>query len=224
MSRETLERLPLFPLNTVLFPEGLLPLRIFEPRYKQLLADITAKDAGRRFGVCLIRVGEEAGGIAVPFRTGTEAEIVSVRPAGATFSVLSQGRRRFEVVELHDSKPYAEATVRFLDPPTGNGSRIMEEDRKLVDDVLWAYHGFVSSLRRSGAELEEGQIDTLPRTGEGIDPLVLSYRLAAALPVDPKLQQILLEVPTAAERLRRELEILHRALVSMTDHEPRQAS
>ena len=66
-------RLPLFPLKTVLFPEGLLPLRVFEPRYMDMVARCMRE--GSAFGVCLIAAGEEVGEAAVPHAVGTEARI-----------------------------------------------------------------------------------------------------------------------------------------------------
>ena len=68
--------LPLFPLNTVLFPGAALPLQIFEDRYKEMLQDCLASDS--RFGAVLIKEGVEVGGPAVPHTTGTMAEIVQV--------------------------------------------------------------------------------------------------------------------------------------------------
>ncbi|MDP6513158.1 MAG: LON peptidase substrate-binding domain-containing protein, partial [SAR202 cluster bacterium] len=66
--------LPLFPLNSVLFPGASIPLQIFEDRYKQMLRDCL--DADSRFGVVLIKSGREVGGSAEPHATGTVAQIV----------------------------------------------------------------------------------------------------------------------------------------------------
>ena len=69
--------LPLFPLNTVLFPRMTLPLRIFEPRYRQMLADCL--DGDPIFGVVLIREGKEVGETAMPHDVGTTARIIAVQ-------------------------------------------------------------------------------------------------------------------------------------------------
>ena len=66
-------RLPLFPLNTVLFPDGLLPLRVFEARYMDMVTRCMREQSG--FGVCLIAAGQEVGEAAVPHPVGTEARI-----------------------------------------------------------------------------------------------------------------------------------------------------
>ena len=66
--------IPLFPLNTVLYPHGRLPLRIFEPRYLDMVSDCMKTDSG--FGVCLIKQGAETGPAATCFNTGTYAEII----------------------------------------------------------------------------------------------------------------------------------------------------
>ena len=67
-------RLPLFPLNSVLFPQGRLSLRIFEVRYLDMIA--TCMKANAAFGICLIAEGEEVGTPAVPHKVGCEARIV----------------------------------------------------------------------------------------------------------------------------------------------------
>ena len=90
--------LPLFPLQAVLFPGGLLPLRVFEPRYVRLLRECLARNA--TFGVCLIAAGGETGEAAVPHLVGTEAQILSAEPGeDETWEVLVRGARRFRVVD-----------------------------------------------------------------------------------------------------------------------------
>ena len=77
------EPLPLFPLTTVLFPEMLLPLHIFEPRYRLLVR--RCMDEDKPFGVALSRTGQDVGPNAEPYTIGTEAKIMA-------FSPLSDGR------------------------------------------------------------------------------------------------------------------------------------
>src|SRR5512139_3168148 len=92
------EEIPLFPLNTVLFPGGPLPLRIFEARYLDLVKRCLREDSG--FGVVLIREGVEAGGPAQTYDVGTYARIVdfSQQPDGL-LGIRAQGERRFRIVE-----------------------------------------------------------------------------------------------------------------------------
>ena len=95
--------LPLFPLNTVLFPGANLQLRIFEPRYKTMLKECL--DADRRFGVVLIKSGVEAGGPAEPHPVGTVARIESIgAPTRSGLPLDLVGERRFRVLSLDRSK------------------------------------------------------------------------------------------------------------------------
>ena len=88
--------LPLFPLNTVLFPGGRLPLRIFEQRYMDM-AKACLKD-GSPFGVCLIREGAEVGAPAIPAHVGTLARITTWdMPQLGVLHVIAVGAQRFRI-------------------------------------------------------------------------------------------------------------------------------
>ena len=88
--------MPLFPLNTVLFPGGQLSLRIFEARYLDLVSECGHN--GQGFGVCLILEGDEVGAPAVPAAIGCEARIADFSTGADGLLVLSvQGERRFHV-------------------------------------------------------------------------------------------------------------------------------
>ncbi|MXX52413.1 MAG: peptidase S16, partial [Dehalococcoidia bacterium] len=107
-------RLPLFPLNTVLFPQAAIPLQIFEERYKLMLEECLESDS--RFGVTLIREGAEVGEPAVPHEVGTVARIIQVnRIEGDRFFVSAIGERRFRVIEITQHKPFISAQVELLD-------------------------------------------------------------------------------------------------------------
>ena len=73
---ESMTELPLFPLNVVLFPGMVLPLHIFEPRYREMVN--YCLDEKKPFGVVLLREGEERGGPAIPYQVGTAARIMRV--------------------------------------------------------------------------------------------------------------------------------------------------
>ena len=91
--------LPLFPLNTVLFPNASLPLQIFEERYKQMLEDCLQADS--RFGVILIKAGAEVGEPAIPYSIGTVANIIQVQEArGGRRFISAVGERRFRIKEI----------------------------------------------------------------------------------------------------------------------------
>jgi uncharacterized protein len=98
-------RLPLFPLNTVLFPGQLLPLHIFEARYQQMIQECL--QTGQPFGVVLIRQGEEVGETAEAFEVGTTARIVRVEhlPDGR-MNILCVGDARFRVAQTYTDQPY----------------------------------------------------------------------------------------------------------------------
>lgn len=103
--------LPMFPLSSVLLLEQLLPLQIFEPRYRALLADCL--DGDRRFGVVLIERGSEVGGGETRTDTGTVAEIIEHRPMpGGRVAVLALGTERIRVTDWLVDDPYPRATVQ----------------------------------------------------------------------------------------------------------------
>ena len=91
--------LPLFPLNTVLFPGATIPLQVFEERYKEMMKICLDSDA--RFGVSLIKDGEEVGGPATPHNIGTIARILSVREAanGKPY-IIAIGENRYSIVDM----------------------------------------------------------------------------------------------------------------------------
>lgn len=110
--------MPMFPLGSALMPGEHLPLRIFEPRYREMLQDCI--DAGdMRFGVVLIERGSEVGGHDVRTDVGTIAEVVEHRRStGGTWALLCRGVERIRVDEWLDDAPYPRANVSaWPDPP-----------------------------------------------------------------------------------------------------------
>lgn len=103
--------LPLFPLNTVLFPGMPLPLRIFEPRYKEMMGVCIREK--RPFGVVLIREGKaQHGPLAVPHTMGCTAQITQVEPLeDGQFAILSVGQERFRIHSLKKDKSYLVGVV-----------------------------------------------------------------------------------------------------------------
>lgn len=112
---QTLE-LPIFPLGTVLFPDGLMPLRIFEQRYLDMTKHCIRDDAP--FGVCLIRDGEEVGAPAEPFETGCSARIAQWdMPHLGMFALLCRGERTFRILERWvEPGGLQRAKVQLLEP------------------------------------------------------------------------------------------------------------
>ncbi len=106
---------PLFPLKTVLFPGGPLPLRVFEPRYLDMISTCLKEDRG--FGVVLIRDGEEIG-TASTFEVGTMAEIVDwYQGSDGLLGVTAEGRERFRISSTRRQKDGLHlGMVEFLQP------------------------------------------------------------------------------------------------------------
>jgi Lon protease-like protein len=89
--------IPLFPLHTVLFPHGTLPLRIFEPRYLEMVSSCLKTEQG--FGICLIRSGSEVGKAAETYDTGTLSEITYFnQQADGLLGITASGKQRFHIV------------------------------------------------------------------------------------------------------------------------------
>lgn len=187
-------RIPLFPLQTVLFPEATLPLHIFEPRYREMIGRCLEHE--EPFGVCLILEGEEVGSSVIPHRVGTEAGIIAAqRYRDGRYDIVVQGRRRFEVMTLDRTRSYLRAEVRFLEEPDG------AEDPGLAEAVATLFEGVLESLELSGRAIVD-------ETWKELDPRSLSYKIASALPVGEDAKQEILEIPDTASRLRRLAEAL----------------
>lgn len=110
-----LYELPMFPLGSVLFPFGVMPLRVFEDRYKALTKDVLA--GNREFGVVLIERGSEVGGGDVRFPVATVATVLEAEPTDdGGWYLVTFGTRRIEVLAWTGDDPYPVALVRNLDP------------------------------------------------------------------------------------------------------------
>ena len=190
--------LPLFPLNTVLFPHMPLPLQVFERRYKLMLRDCL--DAGQSFGVVAIREGEETGPPAVPHDVGTLAKIVNMeRLDDGRVKLLITGTTRFRVLRTSDDRPYLRGSVRFLaergDDP--------EDTREVMQGVAAAFADYRTLLRQLA--------DSEPESIEPpLEPELLSYLVAALLNVPLSLKQELLALDRTDHRLQAELRILRK--------------
>lgn len=187
---DNLQELPLFPLSTVLFPGGLLPLKIFEQRYvemtKACLRDSTP------FGVCLIREGHEVGSPATPHDVGCIARIEQWDvPHPNLFSVLARGHGRFQIIETTvDARGLLIARCVALPGP----SRPDTMDRACQEVLRLA--------------VERAGVDAVPGPLQIDDPVWVSYRLAEILPISPLEKQGLLEQTDTTSRLAQLHELL----------------
>jgi len=196
------ELLPLFPLEAVLFPGALMPLHIFEPRYRLLIRRCIERQ--RPFGIVLIRRGNEVGGGAEPYDVGTEAKIVaeSPLPDGRSY-IVTRGERRFAVERLiADAEPYLLGQVRYLDEADGERAA---DRASVAREALGAYLLAVVAVT-DDTRGERALADELRDS----PPSDLAYRIAGSLAVDAPQQQALLELETASARLEEETRILNR--------------
>ncbi|MDW6063467.1 LON peptidase substrate-binding domain-containing protein [Streptomyces sp. FXJ1.4098] len=219
----TSARLPLFPLNTVLFPGLVMPLNVFEQRYRAMMRELSAmpEDAPRRFGVIAIRDGREVAPTAVglpdptadpergaaagfgpePMKSfhavGCVADAATIREQkDGTFEVLATGTTRFELRSVDASGPYLTAEIDELDEKPGDGAGA------LASGVVRAFRTYQKRLAGARERTVAAQQD-LP--GE---PSVLSYLVAAAAVLDTPTKQRLLQAPDTATRLAEELKLL----------------
>jgi Lon protease-like protein len=203
------ELIPLFPLGAVLFPGALMPLHIFEPRYRLLVRRCIERQ--RPFGIVLIRSGSEVGAGAEPYEVGTEAKIVaeSPLPDGRSY-IVTRGERRFVVESLiADAEPYLMGKVRFLDETDGDQA----VDRAgVAREALGAYLLAVVAVTED-ARGERALVNDL----RNAPPCDLAYRIAGSLAVDAPQQQALLELDTASARLEEETRILNRETELLRD-------
>jgi Lon protease-like protein len=195
------ELLPLFPLNTVLFPSMVLPLHIFEDRYKLMINTCLAQD--KPFGVVLIYSGTEVEESAIPHPVGTVARIANWEwlPDGR-MNILSIGDRRFRILEYADfESPYLTGSVEYWDDEPADFLDLP----KLMNNVgrnFIDYLTLIMSLADQALPVSQLHLPT--------DPSMLSYQVASNLQIDVNEKQELLEEPSAVARLQRELTLLRR--------------
>lgn len=181
--------LPMFPLGSVLFPSLVLPLHVFEERYRALMRDVV--DGDGEFGVCLIERGSEVGGGDVRSGVGTVAAVQEAAelPDGR-WAVVTVGVRRIRVVEWRPDDPYPQAVVEDLpDPPPSDA------ETGLLDAVTDSVHRALDKVATLGASTTSSTTDLSD------DPVLASYQLSALAPLTTLDQQRLLRAPTVGLRL-----------------------
>jgi uncharacterized protein len=196
--------LPLFPLNSVLFPQARMPLHIFEPRYREMIDRCLEEDLA--FGVLLIKEGEEVGGPATPHEIGTLARIVDVaRLDDGRMNIIVAGVTRFKLREQHTDRAYLTGRIQLL-PDENVDLKKAERAAQHTGALFEKYVAAVRSIAESDETTEKEALE-LPK-----DPTVLSYAIAAGLPISMSDKQTLLATPTTVQRLRRESAYLEREL------------
>ena len=190
--------LPLFPLNIVLFPKAMLPLRIFEERYKLMMGRILG--GSRQFGVTLIKSGVEVGGPATPFDVGTTAIIKDVAPmGGGRLAMTCVGEKPFRILEILHEEPYMTAIVETLDY---DSAPLLGSDN-LIDQVK---HSFRTHVKLVSQILMQEP----PAISVDLDAEALSYLVGSTMQVHAIDKQELLEIASLEPRLRKEADLLER--------------
>jgi hypothetical protein len=215
--------LPLFPLGTVLFPGVVLPLHIFEPRYRELVRRLMDAPEGpeREFGIVGIRQGWEVGPdqVAALYDVGCTAELRQVTGfTDGTFDIVAVGRRRFRLTSVdHHAAPYLHGAVDWLPE-----EQCPANEAALLAASVTSVFGHYLKLLALGGPTPDGihpdgltpadaaaevdaQIAGLPT-----DPLTLSHLVAASAPLTQEDRQSLLIETSTVRRLRLELRLLKR--------------
>ncbi|MFF4820684.1 LON peptidase substrate-binding domain-containing protein [Kitasatospora sp. NPDC001309] len=217
------ERLPLFPLNTVLYPGLVLPLNVFEERYRRLVADLLEQpeDEPRRFGVLAIKDGREVApvrpaedGPAGPldglgtatgdpleavYHIGCVADVSSVQPQpDGRYELLVTGTTRFRISSVDVGGLYLTGEVELVEERPGEGSGALAAE---VERAFRVYQKRLAGAREASTHGRQQLPD---------DPQVLSYLVAAASVFETPVKQQLLACPDTAQRLRTELDLLRR--------------
>jgi len=174
------ERIPIFPLNVVLFPGQAMPLHIFERRYRVMTRHCI--DTNSPFGLIFFQAGNIA-------RIGCSALIAKTLKEyeDGRSDILVAGQRAFQVIRAHEEQPYLEADVEY-----------MEEDFSGIDSAISKnLEGLFNRCHR----ILFAQEDALPFETEG--SASLAYHVASELPLDSAFRQTLLETRSESERQER---------------------
>jgi Lon protease-like protein len=195
------EMLPLFPLGMVLYPGLILPLHIFEERYRQLVRDLLDGPEPRRFGVIAIRKGRETGidGVQSLYEIGCTATLRRVeRHEDGRFDVITVGTQRFKLLRLDETRPYFQGEVELLADDVIDPAEAVSG----VHAVQAAFRSYLDALTEWGGATV--RIEELPD-----EPTLLSFIIAAAMVIDLPDRQSLLDESSTLRRLS-----LQRALLS----------
>ena len=196
------ETLPLFPLGTVLYPGLLLPLHVFEERYRQLVRDLLARPEPQTFGVIAIREGRETGpdGVRALHEIGCTATLRQVKELDdGRYDIVTIGTQRFLLSSVDDSGPYLEGEVELLAETVGDGDGAALAAKSVQD----AFRTYLGALAERG--VTQVSVPDLPD-----DPVLLSYLVAASMVIELRDKQALLAEPDALHRLVTERMLLSR--------------
>ena len=194
------DTLPLFPLGTVLFPGMLLPLHIFEDRYKQLVRDLLDGPEPRRFGVIAIKKGRETGveGVSSLYEVGCTATLRETEGNDdGGYEVVAVGTQRFRLDAVDESRAYLQGEVEFLAEDEGDSAAA----GRAAHLVAGAFQAYLDVLTAQG--LAQVNVPEVPE-----EPVLLSYLVAASMIIDLPDRQALLAEPDSLSRLTAERAML----------------
>jgi ATP-dependent Lon protease len=182
--------IPLFPLpNLVIFPHVLIPLHIFEERYKVMINECIERD--EVFGIVLLRSGAETESEDTIHRVGVTGRIVQVeRLENGRMNILTEGESRFRIRRFTQQEPYWKGVVDFFEDDEGHHSI-----EALYDEVAALYRKVVELGAKADSSEE-------PDAAFPESPSDLSYMISYILDIESEAKQKLLEMTTTAERLR----------------------
>jgi uncharacterized protein len=208
------EMLPLFPLGAVLYPGMLLPLHIFEERYRQLVRDLLDGPEPRRFGVIAIRKGRETGveGVQSLYEIGCTATLRRVEEhEDGRFDLVTVGTQRFRLLALDQTLPYLQGDIEMLADEAVDPAAAAP----VVRAVQVAFRGYLDALTEWGGATV--RVEHLPA-----EPVLLSFLVAAAVVIDLPERQGLLDEPDTLQRLAAERAMLSRetAMLRTTTSRP----
>jgi Lon protease-like protein len=213
------ELIPLFPLGTPLFPGVVLPLQIFEPRYRRLVRDLTAMSEGserRCFGVVAIRQGWEVEHVAPAealYDVGCTARLHTVHPqADGGFRIVTVGGDRFRLLDVvvGDDPPYLQGEVEWL-PEDEAGGGPGDSLPGLVRGVRDLFLEYVAEVAALGVGRDDVEVATMLKAVAD-DPAGLSWLVASSALLTAEDRQELLAESATRRRLRTESRMLRREL------------
>ena len=189
--------LPLFPLNLVLFPGGVLPLYIFEQRYREMVKYCIRNESS--IGIVMIKEGDEEGENATPCKVGTAVDLVEVdRFPDGRMNIMTSGHSRFEILDVNDELPYLVGRVRMLDTLDAEPDTSLEEIAAETREAYIEYETLSSYL----------MFGWIPPEDTPEHPQQLAYQVGTRLRIPLEDKQTLLEITSFDELLREETEVL----------------
>lgn len=193
------DEMPLFPLEVVLFPGGVLPLHIFEQRYRLMIQYCLDND--RLFGIVLIKKGTEVDEDAEPYLVGTAVKIIEVdRFEDGRMNLITLGQHRFEIMKTRRDLPYLVGQVKMLEE---DDTEPLEDSEMRAVRAIQLYRTYESLLAKLIPQWKI--VDEIPTV-----PDHLSYQIATRLQIPLTDKQQLLETLSVHQLLDREIELLER--------------